>query len=415
MAMAAAQKKRLGELLLEAGVIDPTQLQAALGHQRQWGVRLGQALVDLKLATEPEIVEALALKFGYGVARLDALEPYAFEQALKIVPREFAVRNNAFPMAADTGSITIAMSDPTNLAIVDELRFRTGRRVNVCIGGDREVAAAVKLHYPASGGVEAIALDLDVDDLGEAVLDPFGGGSNDAYEAFFGSGDFAGAEPADAVEPAPAPAPVPRAAAPAPAARPAPPGAPAPQPRPAAPALQPGPRPTAPAAAAPVPRPAGPPSPRPAAGPGAPVPARAPASPAAPGTGHTAAPMAPSRSVPARAPAPQPLRAPPPASTVRPSLELEDATARELDRIPGEAVLATDLAPDDEPVAPRDAQRSLSDREREILGSLERLASGAPAEPEIVKPAQAMAAMIRLLIRRGVVSDLEFLDELLRR
>jgi hypothetical protein len=78
-------------------------------------------------------------------------------------------------------------------------------------------------------------------------------------------------------------------------------------------------------------------------------------------------------------------------------------------------VLATDLAPDDEPVAPRDAQRSLSDREREILGSLERLASGAPAEPEIVKPAQAMAAMIRLLIRRGVVSDLEFLDELLRR
>ncbi len=47
-------KKRLGELLIEAGVIDETQLKAALGHQRQWGVRLGQSLVDLKLATEIE-------------------------------------------------------------------------------------------------------------------------------------------------------------------------------------------------------------------------------------------------------------------------------------------------------------------------------------------------------------------------
>ena len=50
--MNAPAKKRLGELLIDAGVIDETQLKAALGHQRQWGVRLGQALVDLKLATE---------------------------------------------------------------------------------------------------------------------------------------------------------------------------------------------------------------------------------------------------------------------------------------------------------------------------------------------------------------------------
>ncbi len=171
-------RKRIGEMLMEAGIIDETQLKAALGHQRQWGVRLGQALVDLKMATEADIVGALAVKFGFGVAELGALEPHALEQALKLLPREFAVRNNVIPMAADTATITVAMSDPTNLAVVDEIRFRTGRKVKVCIGGDREVAGLLHKHYPGDPAVEALALDLDADDgQAEAVFDPFGGGS----------------------------------------------------------------------------------------------------------------------------------------------------------------------------------------------------------------------------------------------
>src|SRR5512133_2461356 len=217
-------KKRIGEMLMEAGIIDETQLKAALGHQRQWGVRLGQALVDLKMATEADVVAALSVKFGFGVAELGSLEPYALEQALKLLPREFAVRNNALPMAADTASITVAMSDPTNLAVVDEIQFRTGRKVKVCIGGDREVAAALQRYYPGEPGVEAIALDLDADDAaGEAVFDPFGGGSKDALEAFFAAPadvsaavDALSAEPAS-TEPLPPPAPpAPKAAAAAP-------------------------------------------------------------------------------------------------------------------------------------------------------------------------------------------------------
>src|SRR5512138_2609670 len=121
-------KKRLGEMLMEAGVIGETQLKAALGHQRQWGVRIGQALVDLKLATEADIVRALAQKYGFEVARLEGLEPYALDQAVALLPRDFAIRHNVFPMAADTASLTVAMSDPTNLALVDEISFRIGRR-----------------------------------------------------------------------------------------------------------------------------------------------------------------------------------------------------------------------------------------------------------------------------------------------
>ena len=80
----------------------------------------------------------------------------------------------------------------------------------------------------------------------------------------------------------------------------------------------------------------------------------------------------------------------------------------EVEEPPGEPVLATDLAP-----APGEpAQRELTEQEVAILESLDRLASGAPAQPDIVKPAQAMAALIRLLIRKRMVTELEFLDEL---
>jgi hypothetical protein len=452
-------KKRIGEMLLEAGIIDETQLKAALGHQRQWGMRLGQALVDLKLATEPDIVRTLSLKFGFDVAKLDALEPYGHEQALKLFPPEFVTRNNVFPMWADTANVTVAMSDPSNLALVDEIRFRTGRRVKVCIGGDQEVAEAVKRSYPAEGGVEAIALDLDADGeqgiAGEAMFDPFGGGSKDALQAFFeGTAEGqpegeAAARPSPEAPPAAAAAPAPSspaAALPAGPARPAPQhpqqeaargpaktasGPPAQQPgataRPAVAAV-----PARPAAvAAPAPRPAAPAAPRSAPAPAAaprpagPGPAAAAVRPSAPQPAARLAPAPPAAAArpaptqPAARPAPaQPAARPglaqptaraavpqPGAGARRPELELEDRSPPR-----GEPVLATDLAPGEAEGEPE--SRELTERELAILESLDRLAGGAPAEPDVVKPAQAMAALIRLLIRKRIVSEQDFLDEL---
>jgi hypothetical protein len=85
------------------------------------------------------------------------------------------------------------------------------------------------------------------------------------------------------------------------------------------------------------------------------------------------------------------------------------------DEITGsEPILATDLAPEDEP-GEEQAQRPLRPEEIAILDALERLAGGHHAEPEIVKPAQAMAALVRLLLRKRVISEQEFLDELVKK
>ncbi len=514
-----SSKKRIGELLIEAGVIDESMLQSALGHQRRWGGRIGQALLDMKLITEAALVDALARKSGFEVARLAELEPYAFEQAKGLVPRDFAQRNNVFPLAADTSTITVAMGDPTNLALTDELRFRTGRRVRVCIGGDREIAEAIRTHYGVEGeqAPEAIALDLEPTGDGVQLADPFEGGTSDDMRAMLeptwqaatvAPSRYPAAPPAaaQAVVPAPAPPPV-APVAPAPAAPVAPvaprptqaafvppaaarPAAPV-APRPAAPAAPVAPRPAPPAAApaAPVaPRPAAPaaprhpttatqaPGPAPAAVaprpatfvPPAPVPAPRPVptrtglpAVAAPSAAAPAPPRPATQAVPAAAPPgtslpplvapaaavaphapPAPAAAPAPAASARPAPAAAPAAAprpasapppappppapppggtedRLEELVPSlddeEPVLATDLAPEDEMVEGRVAVRELSSRDVAILDALERLAMGVedPASP--VKPAQVAAALLRLMLRKKLVSEQELLDELTRR
>ncbi|HEX9244127.1 MAG TPA: hypothetical protein VF875_16915, partial [Anaeromyxobacter sp.] len=91
--------------------------------------------------------------------------------------------------------------------------------------------------------------------------------------------------------------------------------------------------------------------------------------------------------------------------------ELEEKTGDAPIFEPGEPMELSQLQ-EEEMVEGRLPSRDLTEHELAILDSLDKLASGAPAQPDVVKPAQAMAAMIRLLIRKRIVSELEFLDEL---
>lgn len=184
--MANPQRKRLGEILLEAGVIDGTQLQAALGHQRRWGGRIGQALIDLKMATEEQIVDTLATKLGFQRVPVESVEfGPGLELALRLVPHEFAERNQLLPYAADTASLWVAMADPTNMGVIDELAFRTGRNVKLSIAGDRELARAIRrLYLGDKRGVEAIALD-EQDDAPVEMVGPLDPGYTQGLDDYF--------------------------------------------------------------------------------------------------------------------------------------------------------------------------------------------------------------------------------------
>jgi hypothetical protein len=412
-----AVKKRLGQMLIEAGVIDQAQLQAALGHQRKWGGRLGHSLVEMKLTTEPRIVEALAAKFGYDVVRPGALDAGPLlENALGLIPREFAIRNNVIAYEADSGSISIATADPANISVLDEVQFRTGRRVKVTLAGEQEIGEALRRFFGVDERIEGIALDLEDDGPGEAIAtDSFLGGSTAELEQFFTSDPIPPAPAAPPQSPQPAPA---RQARPDAVARPAP-ARPAPS--------------AAPSAKAPSPAPSASPSSQ------APSPAPAPVSPQQPRSTPSRRAAVPALPLPSElipevsasyvldgTPTPTPLPVhleareelrPRPAPAAAPASAPPPEAESDVEEEP---LLMTELVPDEPtppaspsvPAEPSD-DGGLSDEDMAVLASLDHLVQGAaPSQALVVKPTQMLAAVIRLLIRKKIISELELIEEL---
>jgi len=147
-------RKRLGQLLTELKVIDEHQLQSALGHQKQWGGKLGVILVQKGFCREEQMISALSQHLGMPAVRLSdvKIDP----RAVKTVSKAVAERLHVFAYEV-TGSgrsevITIAMSDPTDLSAVDQLAFHTGKRIKPMLAGDSEVITAIQQHYAAEKG-----------------------------------------------------------------------------------------------------------------------------------------------------------------------------------------------------------------------------------------------------------------------
>ena len=142
-------RKRLGQLLTELGVVDEHQLQSALGHQKQWGGKLGAVLVQKGFCKESEVVIALSKHLGMPAVKL--AEATIDPRAVKFVSKQIAEKLHVFPYEiSGTGRsevVTIAMSDPTDLSAVDQLAFHTGKRIKPMLAGDSEIVNAIQEHY----------------------------------------------------------------------------------------------------------------------------------------------------------------------------------------------------------------------------------------------------------------------------
>src|SRR5437667_707758 len=150
--MGMPPRKRLGQLLTELKVIDEHQLQSALGHQKQWGGKLGVILVQKGFCNEEQVVAALSQHLGMPVVRLSEvkIEPGAVKKVSRSVAERLHVSAYEVTGAGRSEVITIAMSDPTDLSAIDQLAFHTGKRIKPMLAGDSEVLAAIQQHYGAS-------------------------------------------------------------------------------------------------------------------------------------------------------------------------------------------------------------------------------------------------------------------------
>jgi len=124
-------RMRIGEILLQAGLIDRFQLESAVGHQKRWGGRLGAALVKLGFVSEDALVRALSRQLGFPAANLEGKR--IAPEVLELIPAELAEKYGCIPLfvkrEGGRSVLHLGLCDPGDLAAIDDLAFRTGMRI----------------------------------------------------------------------------------------------------------------------------------------------------------------------------------------------------------------------------------------------------------------------------------------------
>jgi len=146
---------RIGELLLKEKKITPDQLQQALAAQKSNGGKLGYNLVKMGFVKDEEITALLSKQ--YGVPSID-LAKFAIDPAvIKLVPPETAQKYQIIPLSRSGASLTIAMTDPTNVFAMDDIKFMTGYNVEPVVASETAILDAVNKYYPSKAGAKGAA------------------------------------------------------------------------------------------------------------------------------------------------------------------------------------------------------------------------------------------------------------------
>ncbi len=136
---------RLRDLLLKEQVIDEFQMRAALGRLEQWGGRLPGVIVDMGFTGDDSMVQTLSTLLRVPIAHLGML--VRDDKLLARLDAEFCQEHGVFPVSLRDRVATVAMSDPTEVDVIDTLAARLGARVQVVVAAESEIRAAIARHY----------------------------------------------------------------------------------------------------------------------------------------------------------------------------------------------------------------------------------------------------------------------------
>jgi type IV pilus assembly protein PilB len=148
--MVAAARKPLGQLLLDRGVLRPEQLQRALDEQQRSGNKklLGEILIEQRLVAEDQLAEILAQSYGIPFAKVSPrlCDP----KVISILPRSFLEKHQVLPLFLVDDLLTVAVSEPTNVFLHEELERVSGKVVQLVAGTSKDIDATLKTYLPAS-------------------------------------------------------------------------------------------------------------------------------------------------------------------------------------------------------------------------------------------------------------------------
>jgi len=161
--------ERIGDLLVREGMITREQLDKALQEQRQNGTRVGYNLVKLGFVQELELTKMLAKQY-----KMPAVDLSRFEldpKVVKLVPTDIAVKNLVLPLKREGRVLTVAMADPTNFAVIEDLKFITRFDIVPVIAGEFTVRTLIEKHYEAADTQMASLLDEISEMVGDEEME----------------------------------------------------------------------------------------------------------------------------------------------------------------------------------------------------------------------------------------------------
>jgi len=157
-------RKRVGEMLIDAGVLSEADLRTALIEQKRWGGTIGRMLVEKRFIKEADLLAVLSRQFGVPIVDLDRVAiPIG---VLDLVPGDLALELSVVPFAQPMKFLDVAMADPTNMGVLDELRIRTQLNIRPYLAGPKVLERAIARHYKRGYGLSQISGSIDID-IGE--------------------------------------------------------------------------------------------------------------------------------------------------------------------------------------------------------------------------------------------------------
>ena len=141
-------------MLVSSGLITAVQLNEVLDMQRHSGGKLGQLLIHKKYIDERKLLEFLSKQFGIEFVDLRALE--IPDDVLKIIPENIARRYGLIAVAKVDNKLKVAMEDPLNIVVLDDLKMMTGYDIKPVFGAESDIAAAIDKHYGTKTSKEAL-------------------------------------------------------------------------------------------------------------------------------------------------------------------------------------------------------------------------------------------------------------------
>ena len=162
---------RLGEILIKESLITSDQLRQALEHQKANGGRLGTCLMKLGFISDDEITGVLSRQYGVPSINLKFYEVDA--SVIKLIPQDTAVRYQIVPLSRVGSTLTIAMTDPTNVFAMDDIKFMTGFNVEPVVASETAIAEAISKFYgevQSGEELDKVMKDLSAEDAADLEL-----------------------------------------------------------------------------------------------------------------------------------------------------------------------------------------------------------------------------------------------------